>query len=513
MLQIDQLTIRLRKDQRTLIENFQYSLGDRQQKIALIGEEGNGKSTFLKALYQPELLAPYADIEGTIQTTGEKLGYLPQILGEDWQESSVSEVFHETIPWDRLDYNLCYRLCQQLGVDPDLLEADFPARQLSGGEKIRFALLLLLLQEPSILLLDEPSNDLDLASVEMLEYLIQNFPGPIFFISHDERLLEACATTIIHFEQLVHKTQPVFTVKAVPYRTYVAEREASIQKQNQLAGQEKRAMASRLAAFQRQKNQVEHALRSTKNDVEGRLLAKKMHSVQSVGRRLDKAQEDLTQKRIVEEAIDLTFDEDISLPNNQTVLDLDLPTLEVGGKVLSRNVTLSVRGPEKICIVGPNGSGKTTLLHEILRALEDRPFQVAYMPQSYVDELDLTKSPVEFLTKDHTKDEHTRIRTYLGSLNYTPEEMLRPLGGLSGGQQAKLYFAKMIFSRAQVLVLDEPTRNLSPLSGPQIRAALKDYPGGILAVSHDRVFIDAVFDKVYELTPDGLIARREASGL
>ena len=114
------------------------------------------------------------------------------------------------------------------------------------------------------------------------------------------------------------------------------------------------------------------------------------------------------------------------------------------------------------------------------------------------------QNAVEFLTIEGTKEEHTRIRTYLGSMNFTAEEMYHPILDLSGGQRAKLYFSKMILENAEVLVLDEPTRNLSPLSGPEIRSALKDFGGAIIAVSHDRKFIAEVFDRVLHLDQEGL---------
>ena len=126
------------------------------------------------------------------------------------------------------------------------------------------------------------------------------------------------------------------------------------------------------------------------------------------------------------------------------------------------------------------------------------------MPQNYEDLLELSLTPVEYLAPSGDKDETTRIRTYLGAMKYTADEMSHPIRDLSGGQKAKVLLLKMSVSGADVLILDEPTRNFSPLSGPVIRQMLRAFPGAIISVSHDRKYIDEVCDKIYRLTEDGL---------
>ena len=113
-------------------------------------------------------------------------------------------------------------------------------------------------------------------------------------------------------------------------------------------------------------------------------------------------------------------------------------------------------------------------------------------------------TPVDFLDKSGDKEERTRIRTYLGSLKYTADEMEHPIRELSGGQKAKVLLLSMSLSGANVLILDEPTRNFSPLSGPVIRKMLREFPGAIISISHDRKYIDEVCDKIYELDYSGL---------
>ena len=131
------------------------------------------------------------------------------------------------------------------------------------------------------------------------------------------------------------------------------------------------------------------------------------------------------------------------------------------------------------------------------------------MPQNYEDQLDLSMTPVDFLDPTGEKSERTKIRTYLGSLKYTADEMDHPIRELSGGQKAKVLLLKMSLGNANVLILDEPTRNFSPLSGPVIRKMLREFPGAIISISHDRKYIGEVCGKEYLLGKDGLKLIRE----
>ena len=126
------------------------------------------------------------------------------------------------------------------------------------------------------------------------------------------------------------------------------------------------------------------------------------------------------------------------------------------------------------------------------------------MPQNYEELLDYAKTPLQHLAENYSKEEMTEARTLMGSMRFTGEEMTGPIGNLSGGQKAKILFLDMVMKRAEVLLLDEPTRNFSPLSGPVIRAALRDFKGGIISISHDRKYLSEVCDTVYELGENGL---------
>jgi len=173
--------------------------------------------------------------------------------------------------------------------------------------------------------------------------------------------------------------------------------------------------------------------------------------------------------------------------------------------VLVDSLSFTLNDCERLALIGEEGNGKSTLLHLIRNTLEKRSdLRVFYMPQDAGDPLDFSLSPVELLSPSGKKEERSRAGILLGSMKFTADEMNHPSAGLSGGQKAKLMFLMMAESDANVLLLDEPTRNLSPLSGPVIRELLAEYPGCIITVSHDRRLIQEVCTRTVTLTPEGV---------
>ena len=200
-------------------------------------------------------------------------------------------------------------------------------------------------------------------------------------------------------------------------------------------------------------------------------------------------------------------DKNAYIPTGKTVIEYEFSKLMTpeGERILAEGIYLKIKGSEKICIIGANGAGKTTLLKKIAEELMNRnDIKAEYMPQNYEDLLELSVTPVDYLDKTGDKEERTRIRTYLGSLKYTLDEMEHPIRELSGGQKAKVLLLRMSLSGANVLILDEPTRNFSPLSGPVIRKMLREFPGAVISISHDRKYIEDMCDKIYQLNPNGL---------
>lgn len=524
MLQIKHLSITHKKDLRELLTDFSFVLrpGD---KAVLIGEEGNGKSTLLKWIYDPELIESYADADGERICTGEQLGYLAQELPPEEKNKSVYEFFSsEDSFWNFTPKELT-QLAGQLNLETDFFYRSQKLDTLSGGEKIKAQMARLLMIHPTILLLDEPSNDIDLETLEWLEEWIADSEYPVLFISHDETLIERTANVIIHIEQLKRKTESHCTIARMPYRQYRKERAARLAGQEQQAMNERREEKKRQEKFRKIQQKVEQDLRSiSRQDPHGGfLLKKKMKAVKSLEKRYEREAKELTQRPETEDAIFFKLGER-SMPAGKTVLEFSLEQLTAPGdfsetptaspgknasgekpKLLSEHIFLRIRGKEKVCIIGHNGAGKTTLLKQIADELLNRSdIRACYMPQNYEDLLDRNQTPVDYLSVTGDKEETTRIRTWLGSLKFTADEMSHPIAELSGGQKAKVLLLRMSMSDADVLILDEPTRNFSPLSAPVIRRMLTEYPGAIISISHDRKYIEEVCTAVYRLTKDGL---------
>lgn len=509
MLQINGLNLTHKKDLRVILDKFDLVLnyGD---KVAIIGEEGNGKSTLMKWIYDSELVEDYIEATGTRILGNERLGYLPQELQDKDKEKSIYEYFSEMdCFWNQTPKELG-EYANKFGVSADFFYSEQKLVTLSGGEKVKVQLMKLLMQEPTVLLLDEPSNDIDIACLELLEKIINEWQYIVLFISHDETLIENTANMIVHIEQIQRKTKCRYTVAKMGYRKFVEERLHTFEKQEQKALNDRREKRIRDEKYRRVLDSVQHALGecSRQSPSVAKNLKDKMHTVKAMGKRFEKEDDTMTQMPEQETAIFFKLGNASSkIPVGKTVVEYSLDKLYTpdGDRILSKDIVLNIRGSEKICIVGLNGAGKTTLLRRMAQDLLSRTDIITeYMPQNYEDLLDLDMTPVDFLDKSGDKEERTRIRTYLGSLKYTADEMEHPIRELSGGQKAKVLLLSMSLSGANVLILDEPTRNFSPLSGPVIRKMFREFPGAIISISHDRKYIDEVCDKIYELDYSGL---------
>lgn len=513
MLQMKNITITHKKDLREIVKDFSFVLRE-GDKAVIIGEEGNGKSTLIKLIQDSTLIEDYAEFSGEIIKNRLRTGYLAQELTAEQKQIQVSEYFYGISEFfDRTPKELA-AIARNLGIDQTFYYEERKIATLSGGEKVKMQFAGLLVRQPDVLLLDEPSNDIDVETLEWLESFINQCTIPVLYVSHDETLIERTANVVIHLEQIRRKTKARHMVARLDYQTYIRERLGKMEHQEQTARKERSEYDKKMEKFRKIQQKVEHQQNVISRQDPGgaKLLKKKMHAVKSMERRFDREQDNWSEIPEVEEAIFAKFSEKIQIPNGKTILDFTMDRLEIPdeGRVLSKNIHLMVQGPEKICIVGKNGIGKTTLIRKIAEELLERTdIHAAYMPQNYEELLDMEKSPIEFLQTEYSKEEYSRIRTYLGSMKYTPEEMEHEIAELSGGQKAKLLFLKMSMDGNDVLVLDEPTRNFSPLSNPVIRSILKGFGGAIISISHDRKYIQEVCSKVYEMKEDGILQKKE----
>lgn len=493
MLQIQHLTIIHQKDLQKLIEELSLVIhaGD---KLAIIGDEGTGKSTLLKTILNSDLVKSYADITGTIQNNFSRIGYLPQNMASKDLALTIKDYIYHDLNYDQFDFNRFYQLADRFQFNSQRFDDDVQTvDSLSGGEKLKLQLLKILAYDPDLLLFDEPSSDLDLETLTWLETFINQTDKTIMFISHDETLLKNCATAILHLELLKKRQEPRTSYFQGSYEDYTSWRAANFDRQLQVAQKEREEHTKKIARHHRIHQSVEHTVRNTHDATAGRLIAKKMKNVLSQEKRYLKEAENFTEIPQDMEASNLFFSEIKPLPKNKVLLHWENQVLPTG-----QAIDLEIRGQDKLVITGKNGVGKTRLLKEILAVLAAKPdLSIGYMPQNYKELLDEEQSALQFL-KESVSEE--ACRNLLASLQFTRDEIEHSTADLSGGQKAKLFLAKMVLKNSNVLLLDEPTRHFSPTSQPLIRQLFRDFPGCIISVSHDRQFIEEVAEIHYQLS-------------
>lgn len=501
-IQLNNVSIYLISNESTLVDGISFTL-NAWDRTVIIGEEGNGKSALLKLIADPALIEDHAEYAGSISRGGHRIGYLPQELTERERGLFVRDymALTEDGRW------LAEARAAEVGLDPGILSAVRPMKTLSGGERVKLRLVKLLTESPDMLLLDEPTNDIDLDTLIWLEGFINGFEGGVLFVSHDETLIENTATAVIHLEHVHHKKVARHTVANVPYRECIESRERALSHQAQVSRFEHEEFRRKEERWREIYEKVEHAQNSVSrgDPSTGRLLKKKMHSVKSQGRKLEKEKEELTEAPVTELTIFLELPKVESRARKEILRYSTDGLLSPEGERLTAGFELSVNAADHVAIVGRNGVGKTTLLMEIKDELESRKdIKVFYMPQNYFELFEGYETPVDFLAPSGGKDAVTRARTYLGSVRFTKDEAESPIERLSGGQKAKLMFVRMALEGYDVLLLDEPTRNFSPLSNPVIRKILRDFGGCIIAVTHDRKFINEVCERTARLTENGI---------
>lgn len=499
VLLVNGFSIKTLKENKTISNNLSFAL-EQGDKLALIGQEGIGKSTFLKALYDKKLVETYAEVKGTSNISDFSVSYFAQSLDEKYKniDAMTYILCDDSLEIDPTKYSELddvYLLFNKLGLATDLLAANEPMSNLSGGERIKVELVKVLFKKPNLLLLDEPTNDLDLNSIGTIKDVINSFKGIVIFISHDLDFLESTATSIVHFEQDQKTKDNIVTFANLKYKDYIFERTKRLDKQDKLHSQESKKLKKQIEDVESRK-ETERVYLNTHHKAPMHALTKQgnMRRIISLEGRLES--KTITPKSNREEAISVKEFKGTSLDKNQIITELkdfDLYTPDKK-RILLKGLNLLIRGKDRIALIGDNGIGKTTLLNSIFLSLkEDERLKIGYMTQDYNLLVDNDLTPIEYLLKD-IKDIDKEIRdrylTYLGSFKFSYEEMNQNCRDLSGGEKAKLILIKLSNSDYNILLLDEPTRNLSPLTIPILIDSMKKYDGAIIVVSHDRFFID-----------------------
>ena len=371
MFTITNLTLTHRKDLTVLVDSLSLAVSD-GERLALIGEEGNGKSTLLRVLAGDPSVSDYIDVSGSFSCRG-RAGYLPQELPKDEREKSAYDFFCASPAFFDQSPKDLGQLAAQLALPADAFYSPQRMADFSGGERVKLQLARLLMAAPEALLLDEPTNDLDGDSVRWLEDFLLTCKLTVLFVSHDEALLSRAATSVLLLERLRRRQVPRATLYAIGYERFYEERGAAFDKQTRIARKERKDFQAKMERYETIRRKVERDQQniSRQNPHGGFLLKKKMHTIQAMGRRFERERDDMTVMPEQEEAIFAKLD-CAPLPADKTVLDLACPALTIDGRTLCRDIRLTVRAKDKLCICGKNGVGKSTLLRLIRDTLEKR---------------------------------------------------------------------------------------------------------------------------------------------
>jgi len=362
-----------------------------------------------------------------------------------------------------------------------------PANLLSGGEKTRLCLARLLLTQPDLLMLDEPTNHLDLASTQWLEETLKKYRGTVLVISHDRYFLNAVC------DSMAELSMKRLTQYSGNYDRFAVQRQANLERQlkeyklqqAEIARQE--AIIARYRMYNREKS---------------------IKLAESREKRLEKLER--VEKPVSEQKVRFNF-----TARRRTGDDvLMIKDLAKGfeGRTLFEHLNLHLRAGDRVAIIGPNGVGKSTLLNIIVGQLAPDHGTVAFgsnVDLGYYDQqqarLHPEKDVLNELWDDFPRLEMDRIRGVLALFLLTGDDVFQRVGTLSGGERGRVALAKLMLKQDNLLLLDEPTNHLDMDSREVLEAALDDFEGTILTVSHDRYFINKVATKVIEMSPEGAV--------
>jgi ATP-binding cassette subfamily F protein 3 len=360
--------------------------------------------------------------------------------------------------------------------------ADRPLSSFSGGWLMRVELAKLLLSQPDVLLLDEPTNHLDLPSIQFFESTLVRFPGAVLIVSHDRTFLRRQTNRIIEFDGHGH-----FMLYEGGYDRFLDQRA--------------QRRAERLAQKKNQDRQI-----AEKERFIARFSAKasKARQAQSRVKALDKIE------RIqIEPEGRKSIRLKIPKPKRSGDRVLSLRDLHksYGEEIIYAGIDFQIQRGEKVALVGPNGAGKSTLLRIAAGTIDfdsgarelGHNVELAFFAQHQLESLDPTATVLEEVSKVARIDEIPRLRSHLGALLFTGDDVDKRISVLSGGEKARVAFAKLLLRPANLLILDEPTNHLDIEACEVLEEAFRAYEGTLVFVSHDRSFINALATRVVDV--------------
>ena len=490
------------------------------EKVGLVGPNGAGKTTLFRMIAgqeQPD--------EGQVSVDrGLTIGYFSQDVGEMSGRSAVAEVMEGAGPvsivaaelkeleaamidpdrademdeilerygevqarFEELDgYALDARareVLAGLGFSQEMMDGD--VGNLSGGWKMRVALARILLMRPDGMLLDEPSNHLDLESLIWLENFLKSYDGALLMTSHDREFMNRVVNKVIEIDA------GTLTSYSGDYEFYARQRALNEQQQQAQFERQQAMLAKEIKFIERFKARASHAAQ-----VQSRVKKlEKIERVEPPGRRQS-----------------IAFDFMPPPRSGDDVASLKGVHKAYGSKRIYEGLDFHVARMERWCVLGINGAGKSTLLKLVTGSTEPdagtvtvgSSVKLGYFAQHAMDLLDGERTVFEELDYSFPQAGQGQLRTLAGCFGFSGDDVEKRCRVLSGGEKARLVMAKMLFDPPNFLVLDEPTNHLDMATKEMLIAALARFEGTMLFVSHDRHFLAALSNRVLELTPDGV---------
>ncbi|TSJ63156.1 ABC-F family ATP-binding cassette domain-containing protein [Starkeya sp. 3C] len=490
------------------------------EKVGLVGPNGAGKTTLFRLITGEE-----APDEGQVSVDrGITIGYFSQDVGEMAGQTVLAAVMDGAGPvstiaaelreleaamvdpdrademdaiierygevqgrFEELDgYSLEGRAAEVLaglGFSQEMIDGD--VGKLSGGWKMRVALARILLMRPDVMLLDEPSNHLDIESLIWLEAFLKNFDGALMMTSHDRAFMNRIVNKVIEIDA------GTLTSYSGDYEFYAQQR-ALADKQQQAQFERQQAMLAKEIAFiERFKARASHAAQ-----------------VQSRVKKLDKIERVEPPRR----RQTVAFEFQPAPRSGEDVVSLKNVHKSYGARRIYDGLDFHVRRRERWAVMGVNGAGKSTLLKLVTGATEPDggsvalggSVKMAYFAQHAMEVLDGERTVFQALEDAFPQAAQGSLRSLAGCFGFSGDDVEKRCRVLSGGEKARLVMAKMLYDPPNFLVLDEPTNHLDIATKEMLIAALANYEGTMLFVSHDRHFLAALSNRVLELTPDGI---------
>ena len=490
------------------------------EKMGLVGVNGCGKTTLMRMIageMQPDggtihrnkdlrvgYLAQLDDIPLTDTVWGALLKVFEPIRVMERRMAEIEKLLESADPetalrlsseYQRLteSYNAqqgyayegeILRVLNGLGLKPEMHQRQVST--LSGGERTRLSLAKLLLQKPDIILMDEPTNHLDLEAIEWLQDYLTDYKGSLLLISHDRYFLDHVCTTM---GELLGGKMIKFTGNYTEYmkkRTADFETRMKAYELQQKEIQREQAIIERYRSFNREKS---------------------IKAAESREKRLAKVER--LEKPVEEQHVRFSFD--ARRRSGEEALEVRELSKSFEGQPVFQNLSFKLRTGDRVALIGPNGVGKSTLFRILTHQLNPDHGSVRFgvnIDIGYYDQHQQNLNPQNTILDEvwnaFPKLEQTRIRSALGLFLFTGDEVFEKIEKLSGGERGRVALTKLMLKQDNLLLLDEPTNHLDMDSREVLEDALRDFPGTILAISHDRYFINRFAEKVMVMEKDGV---------